>query len=78
VLPLVQIIQGRHPTFLWSDRLNEREKQVLKLSIIEIGRQGPIQPCSLGTVKIFFDGASGNVTTLGNLSFGEANFLMES
>jgi len=58
--------------------MKRREKEIFKLSIIEIGRQGPTQPCSLGTVEIFFDGASGNVTTLGDLSFGKANFFVES
>jgi hypothetical protein len=75
---LVKIIQGRHPTILWSDGLSGRKKKVLQLGIIEIGRKGPTQPCSLNPVKIVFDGASRNSTTLSNLPFGEANFLVES
>ena len=35
---LVKIIQGKHPNFLWSDRLSGRKKEVLQLSIIEISR----------------------------------------
>jgi hypothetical protein len=67
---LVKRVHGRHPTILWRDGVNGREKEVLKLSIIEIGRKGPTQPCSLDPVKIVFDSASGNPTTLSNLSFG--------
>jgi hypothetical protein len=75
---LVKIVQGRHPTILWSDGLSGRKKKVLKLSIIEIGREGPTQPCSLSSLKIVFGGASRNTTTLSDLPFGKANFLVES
>jgi len=46
--------------------------------IVKIGGQGPRKPLEFCSIQIIFDGAPGNVATIGNLAGGEPFLQLES
>src|SRR3989339_432074 len=75
---LVKVLHGRHNPLICVYMCGRRKQQTFHGGIVKIVGQRPGKPLELCSIQIIFDGAPGNVTTLGNLTFGEPFLQLQS